>query len=222
MRGESRPARDGSPIRTARSPARLAALAPGVAALTLGLVACGGSHPRASSHRRRTTAQAPAAGQASTATTAPTRTRTKPRHPSPASHAKTTRSSTTRKSPTSTTHTTATTTTTRTTPAYARPLHATLVGESHHPIANKSWSYTVTATDAAGRPQPGAVETEFTFNGVVVGHETPPTHPLTHGRLHDSVTFPPAAVGHPLDLQVVVRTPIGSVTLDWFVEVRRA
>jgi len=101
-------------------------------------------------------------------------------------------------------------------------MHATLVGDNHDPIANEPWNYTVTATDANGRSLPGTVETEFTFAGVVVGHEAPPTHPLTDGRLHDTVTFPPTAIGHPLAVQVIVHTPIGSVTLDWSVEARPA
>jgi hypothetical protein len=89
------------------------------------------------------------------------------------------------------------------------------VGANHHPTTNKPWSYTVTATDANGRPLPGTVDTEFTFNGVVVGHESPPIHPLVGGQLHGLVTWPADSAREPIDLQVVVRTPIGSVTLDW-------
>jgi hypothetical protein len=68
---------------------------------------------------------------------------------------------------------------------------------------------------------PGTAYTEFTFAGQVVGHETPPTHPLKGGRLVDTVEFPPASVGQPIALQVVVHTNLGSVTLSWPVKVKK-
>jgi len=98
-------------------------------------------------------------------------------------------------------------------------LNATLVGENHHPVAGRHWTYIVTAADAQGRPLSGTVETAFAFAGQVVGRESPPTHKLKHGRLRDSVTFPAAAEGKPIELQVVVRTALGSKTLDWPVNV---
>jgi hypothetical protein len=106
-------------------------------------------------------------------------------------------------------------------PAFTRPLRATLVGQNHHPTAGKRWYYTVTARDAKGRALSGRVETEFTFQGAVVGHETPPTHQLKQGRLYDWVKFPARAVGEPLAIRVVVQTSIGSVSLDWPVSVRK-
>lgn len=77
------------------------------------------------------------------------------------------------------------------------------------------------ATDASGRALSGTVDTQFVFGGQVVGHETPPTHPLTNGRLNDNVTYPATAVGIQLTFQVVVHTQLGSVTLDWPVKVKR-
>jgi hypothetical protein len=79
----------------------------------------------------------------------------------------------------------------------------------------------VSATDARGTPLSGTVDTEFALGGTVVGHETPPVHPLTHGHLTDTVTFPAQAIGVPLELQVVVHTRLGTVTLDWSVKVVR-
>lgn len=99
-------------------------------------------------------------------------------------------------------------------------LRATLHGANHAPIAGKNWVYSVRATDTSGRPLSGTVDTEFTFAGQVVGHETPATHPLKNGLLTDSVTWPKQAVGQPLNLQTVVHTSKGSVTLDWPVTVR--
>jgi hypothetical protein len=95
------------------------------------------------------------------------------------------------------------------------PVHATLRGQNHHPVAGKSWHYVVRVTDAAGRPLDGIVTTEFTYDGIVEGKETPPTHQLKHGVLRDTIIFPAEAEGHPIDLQTVVKTKDGTVTLDW-------
>jgi hypothetical protein len=86
-------------------------------------------------------------------------------------------------------------------------------------VAKKNWTYTVTATDASGHPLAGTVLTEFVFGGQVVGRESPPTHPLKNGRLKDVVQFPPQSVGIPITFQTVVKTRLGSVTLDWPVKV---
>lgn len=99
-------------------------------------------------------------------------------------------------------------------------VRATLHGANHAPVAGTDWVYSVHATDAAGQPLSGTVETEFTFGGQVVGHETPPTHPLKRGVLTDTLTWPKEAVGQPLNLQTVVHTGKGSVTLDWAATVR--
>lgn len=94
-------------------------------------------------------------------------------------------------------------------------IHATLTADSHAPVVNKLFYYTVLAMDASGRPLAGTVDTEFAFSGVVVGHEVPPTHRLKNGLLRDGVTFPSSSLGQPLELQTVVHTSKGSVTLDW-------
>jgi hypothetical protein len=100
------------------------------------------------------------------------------------------------------------------------PVRVTLTGQSHTPIAGKPWNYTVRVTDAAGHPLSGTVETDFVFDGLgVVGRESPPVHPLKGGVLHDNVTFPPSALGHPLMLVTVVHTAAGSVAAGWPVNV---
>jgi hypothetical protein len=70
-------------------------------------------------------------------------------------------------------------------------------------------------TAASGSALSGTVETEFAFAGTVVGRESPPIHPLKNGVLHDTITFPSSAVGHPITLVTVIRTSAGSVALGW-------
>jgi hypothetical protein len=103
------------------------------------------------------------------------------------------------------------------------PVRATLSAANHTPLANKLWSYTVRATSAGGSPLSGTVETDFVLSGLgVVGKETPPVHALKNGVLHDSITFPASALGHPLNLVTVVHTNAGSVALAWPVSVKRS
>jgi hypothetical protein len=134
--------------------------------------------------------------------------------------------------PSSTTNQKTTTTSTHPTPAAnpgtatsptatTGPVRASLKGATHTPTAGKSWAYTVRVTDAGGKPLSGTVDTEFTFAGLVVGHESPPLHKFTNGVLRDKVSFPASAVGHPLTVVAVVRTAAGSVALGWPVNVKK-
>jgi hypothetical protein len=79
----------------------------------------------------------------------------------------------------------------------------------------------VRVTDASGHPLSGTVEIEFVFGGQVVGRDTPPTHPIKHGRWQDKLKFPPTAVGEPLTFRAVVHAQPGTVTLDWPITVRQ-
>jgi hypothetical protein len=92
---------------------------------------------------------------------------------------------------------------------------ATLTADNHTPAINQYWHYSVEATDSGGHALSGTVDTQFVYNGQVVGHEAPPTHPLTDGRLDDKVTYPAPALAVQLTFEVVVHTSLGSVTLDW-------
>jgi hypothetical protein len=94
-------------------------------------------------------------------------------------------------------------------------MKATLRAENHTPTIGIKWEYVVEATDGHGRPLTGTVATQFLFGGSVVGHESPPSHPLRHGRLVDKVTYTPPSNGIHLVFEVVVTTPLGKVTLDW-------
>ncbi len=212
--------------RASRSGARGLSLTTGAAVIALAIAACGSSTKASST--TRTTTPAPISTPTTTTPTATTAAKkTHPAHAKAAAHPRKT-TTTTHTQASTTTH--PTTTTTHTTsapkpkpapPAFVKPMKATLVGENHAPIATKLWPYTVTATDANGKALSGRVDVEFTFNGTVVGHATPPTDPLTDGRWHDNLTFPPAAVGEPIVLQVVVHTSLGTMTLDWPVKVKK-
>ncbi len=96
-----------------------------------------------------------------------------------------------------------------------------MVGENHHPKVNQPWQYTVTVRDSAGHELSGTETTEYTFGGVVVGTEHPTNVAFSNGVYHDVIEFPAAAVGHPLAVQVVVHTSLGSKTVDWPIQVTR-
>jgi hypothetical protein len=98
---------------------------------------------------------------------------------------------------------------------------ATLVGENHAPKVNQPWSYSVTVTDAKGHQLTGTVDIEFALSGTVVGHDKPPTDPITDGSLHRTLKFPAEAVGVPLELRAIVHTTMGSLTLDWPITVQK-
>jgi hypothetical protein len=76
-------------------------------------------------------------------------------------------------------------------------------------------------TNAAGQPLSGTVGIQFSFGGAVVGHDTPPVHPLRNGHWSDNLQFPATAVGYPLTFQAVVHTTAGSITLNWPVSVKQ-
>ena len=82
----------------------------------------------------------------------------------------------------------------------AGPVRGSLHALNHAPVAGKGWPYTVKVTDPAGKPIPGTVEIEFLFAGQVVGHDTPPTHPLRHGTWRSILTFPRQADRAAVDL----------------------
>lgn len=109
----------------------------------------------------------------------------------------------------------------RHTPSYVGPMHVTLVGQNHDPTVNKRWWYTVTVTDARGHRLSGVVDVEFTFNGIVVGHDTPPSDHFKDGRWHEILTYPRRSIGEPIDLQVIVHTTLGHATRDWAVKAKR-
>ena len=89
---------------------------------------------------------------------------------------------------------------------------------NHHPVANKPWRITITAT--RGRQK---------LNGTIKYVFLTPVGPMTrnatvkikHGVAHDSLKFPGDAVGHRLGLNVVVKTTYGTDTVKWWVTARK-
>ena len=158
-------------------------------------------------HRHRPTSQGPQTWKRATkSTTSTTSTTTTSSISIPSITTITTQSTTTSKA-------------TTTAPSLKPPVQATLVGDNHDPTVNRPWHYTVTITDSAGHKLSGTETTHYTFSGVVVGTEQPTNVKFTNGVYHDTLEFPSAAVGHPLDVQVVVHTSIGSKTVDWAIQV---
>jgi len=105
--------------------------------------------------------------------------------------------------------------------AGAKMIHASIVGEDHEPVVGRAWHYRVTVSDAEGHPLSGTETTRYTFGGSVVGTEKPQNVAFRNGVYRDTIEFPPAAVGYPLDVQAVVHVSLGSVTLEWPVRVRQ-
>jgi hypothetical protein len=201
--------------------------APVVIALVilLGVAGCGGSGAKS------TTAKSTAVAASTSPTTTQAAATNKSPHPAkPASH-KATKTTSAGHSGT-TTHPTTTTTTKRsgTTSSSPKPpapqgpvgpLHASFTAQDHAPVINQPWPYTVTATDGRGQPLSGTVNVEFLFGGQVVGRDTPATRPITNGRWHDNLKFPPPSLGIPLIVRAIVHTQVGSATFNWPVKVKR-
>jgi hypothetical protein len=185
------------------------------AALTLG--ACGSSSKSSTTSASVTTS--------STSSTTSTKAQHKPtKHKThkttkttKTATSKTTTSKTTTSKTTTTTHTTTSHTTT-TTAALKGPMQATLTGENHNPKINAKWSYTVTATDANGKPLSGKIETAFTYNGTVVGKESPYVHDFSGGKITNQVTYPAQSLNEPIAIQVTVITSLGTKVISWSVK----
>lgn len=138
----------------------------------------------------------------------------------PASRTTNTTAPSTRTSATGSTATTAAGSAAPTSTASSGALRATLVGQDHTPRAGKLWRYTVRVIGPGGQPAAGTADVGFALGSMVVGHDSPRFHALKDGRVTELLTFPAAAVGQPLVLQVIVRTKQGMLTLRWPVQVR--
>lgn len=101
-------------------------------------------------------------------------------------------------------------------------VHATVHGENHTPTVGVPWRYTVTVTQARGKPVDGTETTHYTFGGAVVGTEKPENVAFTGGVYHDTIEFPARSVGYPLSLQAVVHTSQGSASAAWPIVVHPA
>lgn len=102
--------------------------------------------------------------------------------------------------------------------AVAAGFTAHLYAPNHQPEVGAKWRIKVTAT-RGGRALSGTVRYRYLSYGSVVA--TRPGGSFTHGVYRDTLTWPGAAVGHPLTFQAVVRTRYGTVYLNWWIKVRR-
>jgi hypothetical protein len=186
------------------------------AALTLG--ACGSSSKSSTTNASLSTSSTSSTTTSTTTHHKSTKHKThKTTKTTKTTTSKTTTSKTTTSKTTTTTHTTTSHTTT-TTAALKGPMKATLTGENHNPKINTKWSYTVTATDANGKPLSGKIETAFTYNGTVVGKESPYVHDFTDGKITNQVTYPAQSLNEPIAIQVTVITSLGTKVLSWSVK----
>ncbi|HVM56108.1 MAG TPA: hypothetical protein VMT74_01515 [Gaiellaceae bacterium] len=88
-------------------------------------------------------------------------------------------------------------------------LHVVIKGQSHHPVVGKTWSYSVTVTNAAGKPVACTIHLQMLLSGGGVVGEVG-RHAVKNGVWKETIVahgpdaFPPAAVGEPLVLQATV------------------
>jgi hypothetical protein len=102
--------------------------------------------------------------------------------------------------------------------ALAGGFTAHLKAPNHKPVANKKWPITVTATRGSAKLA-GTVSYRFLSFGTIV--HTAKGGSFKHGVFHDTLVWPGEAVGHPLSLQVVVRTRYGTDYLPWWIQVQK-
>jgi len=98
------------------------------------------------------------------------------------------------------------------------PVHGRIVGQNYYPVAGRHWTFKVTVTDRHGRPLSGTLDVQFTYNGSVVGYDTPKVDPFHNGHWGEYLIFPvnrPEVGLHGFAVQVVVHTRDGSITLVW-------
>lgn len=102
--------------------------------------------------------------------------------------------------------------------AVAAGLTATLSAPTHYPKFNTPFRITVRAS-RNGRPVSGVVSYRYLSYGQQVA--TRPGGKMRNGVYRDTITWPRAAVGHPLTWQVVVRTAYGTRYISYFIKVHR-
>jgi hypothetical protein len=111
---------------------------------------------------------------------------------------------------------------------------AHLKAPNHHPLANKLWYITVSATSAAGKPLKATAWYEFYYAGQKVATRNPsPTTPCDEaggrhpypfkGSYRDGLLWPKRSIGIPLTLKVAVKVKgLGIKRLSWKVVIRKS
>lgn len=93
------------------------------------------------------------------------------------------------------------------------------INTSHQPHVGRN---PITVTVTRGRVKlSGRVYYRFLFGGQVVPGGTRAGGSFKHGVWHDTLKFPPTAIGYNLTIQVVVTTRYGTVYAPWWIKVRR-
>ena len=95
-------------------------------------------------------------------------------------------------------------------------LHVVLKGQDHHPLVGKKWHYSVTVTNAAGKPVASKIHLQFLFSGLPVGQIG--VHTVKNGFWQETfgtpghAPFPPAARGQKLVIEAIVTAKGYAVT----------
>jgi len=110
------------------------------------------------------------------------------------------------------------------TAAVAAPpkLKVALVGQDHHPLVNKKWHYSVTVTNAAGKPVPCTIHLQFLAVGIPLPVGQIGVHKVKNGFWEEtfgtpgSPPFPPAARNQHLIIEAIVTAPgYAKTTARW-------
>ena len=103
--------------------------------------------------------------------------------------------------------------------ASALPFKATFSAPSHHPVVNKNWPITVTATDLSAKPIAATLQLNVLLGILQVGQvDNGKVHHFV-GHYRENVTWPRASVGHKLTLQAVVKAKGKTKKLSWTISV---
>ncbi len=109
---------------------------------------------------------------------------------------------------------------TNTTPAPAKlSFKATLVAANHHPVVNKNWLITVTATSLSGKPIAATLRLNVLTGGFgAYAVDNGKVHRF-NGKYHEYITWPQSSVGFPLKLQAAVKAKGQTQKLLWAVSI---
>jgi len=103
--------------------------------------------------------------------------------------------------------------------ASALPFKATFSAPGHHPVVNKNWPITVTATDLSAKPIAATLQLNVLLGSLRVGQvDNGKVHHFV-GHYRENITWPLASVGHKLTLQAVVKAKGKTRKLYWTISV---
>ena len=107
-------------------------------------------------------------------------------------------------------------------------LHVVLKGQDHHPVVGKTWSYSVTVTNAAGKPVASKIHLQMFLAGGAFAVGEVGVHVVKNGIWKETIVahgpnaFPLTAVGQPLVLRATVTAKGYAVTkAGWPIVVKK-